>query len=178
MSSSRLQVAHTADLTWHDLASARALIFEAFDDATDDDWEHCLGGIHAMVWDGDAFVAHGSVIQRRLICKGRALRTGYVEGVVVRADRRRQGVGATVMSELERVIKGAYELGALGASDEALAFYSARGWQRWQGKSFALTPEGIARTSGDDDAIFVLPVSEPMDLNADLICDYRHGELW
>ena len=42
MNRSRLHVAHTADLTRQDLAAARALIFEVFDDATDDDWEHCL----------------------------------------------------------------------------------------------------------------------------------------
>lgn len=65
--SSRLQVAHTADLSSQVLAAARTLIFEVFDGATEDDWEHCLGGIHAIVWDGDAMVAHGSVIQRRLI---------------------------------------------------------------------------------------------------------------
>lgn len=177
MNSSRLHVAHTADLTRQDLAAARALIFEVFDDATDDDWEHCLGGIHAIVWEGDRMAAHGSVIQRRLIYKGRALRTGYVEGVAVRADRRRQGLGAAVMTELERVIRAAYDLGALGASAEGIPFYTARGWQRWQGRSYALTPEGTIRTP-DDDGIFVLPVLETLDLTADLICDFRHGELW
>lgn len=41
-----------------------------------------------MAWEGDALVGHASVIQRRLSIRGRALRTGYVEGVGVRADRR------------------------------------------------------------------------------------------
>lgn len=178
MNSRRLQVAHTADLSSKDLAGARALIFEVFDDATEDDWEHCLGGMHAILWHDGEVLAHGSVIQRRLIYKGRALRTGYVEGVAVRAQVRRQGHGGAVMSELERLIKGAYELGALGSSDEGLAFYAARGWQRWAGKTYALTPKGIFRTSEDDDGVFVLPVSESLDLTADLTCDYRHGEPW
>lgn len=160
------------------MTAARGLLFDVFDDATEDDWEHCLGGMHAMLWDGDTLIAHGALIQRRLIYRGRALRTGYVEGVAVRVNHRRQGVGGSVMSELERIIKGAYELGALGSSDEGLAFYAARGWQRWQGKSYALTPTGIVRTPDDDDGIFVFPVAEPMDLNADLICDYRQGEPW
>ena len=178
MSSSRLQVAHTADLTREDLARARALLFDVFGDATEDDWEHCLGGIHAIGWEGERMVAHGSVIQRRLIYRGRALRTGYVEGVAVRADRRRQGLGAAVMAELERVIRAAYELGGLGSSEEGIPFYTARGWQRWHGHSYALTPEGTIRTPDDDDGIFVLPVSESLDLTADLICDFRQGEAW
>ena len=178
MTSSRIHVAHTADLTSQDLAAARALLFEVFDDATEDDWEHCLGGIHAIISEGDKIVAHGSVIQRRLIYKGRALRTGYVEGVAVRADRRRQGLGAAVMMELERVIRAAYVLGGLGASDEGIPFYLARGWQRWQGPSYKLTLEGTYRTPDDDDAIFVLPVAESLDLTADLICDFRQGEPW
>lgn len=178
MDSARLRVAHTADLTGQDIAAARALVFQVFDDATEDDWEHCLGGIHAMVYEDDQLVAHGSVIQRRLICKGQALRTGYVEGVAVRADRRRHGLGTAVMSELERVIRSAYDLGALGSTDEGLAFYAARGWLRWEGNSYALTPEGIIRTPDDDGGIFVLPVADAVDLAADLICDFRPGDLW
>jgi aminoglycoside 2'-N-acetyltransferase I len=178
MSGSRLQVAHTADLAPRDLSVARALIYEVFDDATEDDWEHCLGGVHALIWQDDELVAHGSVIQRRLIYQGRALRTGYVEGVAVREALRRRGHGGAVMSALERIIRAAYEVGALGSSDEGLPFYAARGWQRWAGRSYAFTPEGIIRTADDDDGIFVLPVSVSIDITADLVCDFRNGELW
>lgn len=45
-----LRLAHTAYLSADELATARALVFAAFDDCTEDDWEHCLGGINAMVW--------------------------------------------------------------------------------------------------------------------------------
>ena len=174
----RLQVAHTADLSERDRHAARALIDAVFDDATEDDWEHCLGGIHAMIWDGDALLAHGAVIQRRLIYRDRPIRTGYVEGVAVRADRRRRGLGGAVMAELERVIRAAYDLGGLGSSDEGRPLYTTRGWLRWRGKTYALTPEGVRRTPEDDDGVFVLPVSEPMDLEADLTCDFRQGEAW
>lgn len=160
------------------LAAARALLFDVFNDATEDDWEHCLGGLHATIWEGDQLVAHAAVTQRRLIYNGRALRAGYVEGVSVRADRRRQGLGSGVMSELERVIKAAYDLGALGSSDEGIPLYTARGWQRWKGKTYLLTPKGSVRTPDDDDSIFVFPVSEPLDVSAELICDFRHGEPW
>ena len=82
------------------------------------------------------------------------------------------------MGECELVIKGAHELGALASSDEGIPFYAARGWQRWRGKSFAMTPAGVIRTADEDDAIFVLPVAETLDLSEDLTCDYRAGELW
>jgi aminoglycoside 2'-N-acetyltransferase I len=49
-----------------------------------------------MVWEGDATVPHGAVMQRRLMYKDRPLRTGDVEGVAARSDRRRQGFGAAV----------------------------------------------------------------------------------
>jgi aminoglycoside 2'-N-acetyltransferase I len=61
---------------------------------TGHDWEHALGGIHALVWDGGELIGHSSVVQRRLLHHGHALRAGYVEGVGVRPDRRGQGHGA------------------------------------------------------------------------------------
>ena len=48
---------------------------------TDQDWEHALGGVHAVAWLDGEVVGHASVVQRRLLHDGRALRTGYVEGV-------------------------------------------------------------------------------------------------
>ena len=124
---------------------------------TEHDWEHSLGGMHALAFDGDTLVGHAAVVQRRLLHGGRALRAGYVEGVAVRADQRRRGHGAAMMDALERVIRGAYDLGALGATDEAAALYVARGWRQWQGPSSALTPDGIRRTDDDDGGIYVLP---------------------
>ena len=60
----------------------------AFDGAfTDDDWDHARGGLHAVAFDGSELVGHASVVQRRLLHDGKALRAGYVEGVAVRADR-------------------------------------------------------------------------------------------
>jgi aminoglycoside 2'-N-acetyltransferase I len=112
-----VRVAHTADLDSSSLSAARALLDGAFEDeVTEHDWEHALGGIHALAWDGEELMGHASVIQRRLIHAGRALRTGYVEGVAVRADRRRRGHGSAMMEALERVIRRGYELGALGAT--------------------------------------------------------------
>jgi aminoglycoside 2'-N-acetyltransferase I len=173
-----VRTAHTADLDAATLRAARALLYNVFDDMTDDDWEHALGGVHALVWEGAELIGHASVIQRRLLHGGRALRTGYVEGVGVRADRRGRGHGAAMMQALERVVRGAYDLGALGATDEAADFYAARGWQLWQGPSSALTPTGVKRTAEDDGAIYVLPLHVPLDLSSELTCDWRDGDVW
>ena len=119
-----VRVAHTAQLDPGTLADARALLYAVFDDMTEADWEHSLGGIHALAYEGGELVGHAAVIQRRLLHGGRALRTGYVEGVGVRADHRRRGHASEMMEALERVIRDAYELGALGATDDATLFYS------------------------------------------------------
>src|SRR4051812_46381624 len=142
-----LRTAHTSDLNDATLATARALLYDVFeDDMSEHDWEHSLGGVHALAWEGGELVGHAAVIQRRLVYGGRALRTGYVEGVGVRRDRRRRGCGGALMEALERVVRRAYDLGALGATDEAADFYASRGWCRWRGPTSALTPAGIERT--------------------------------
>jgi aminoglycoside 2'-N-acetyltransferase I len=173
-----VRTAHTAELDSATLGAARALLDAVFEDMTDDDWEHALGGIHALVWEEDELIGHASVVQRRLLHGGRALRTGYVEAVGVSANRRRRGHGAAMMAALERVVRGAYALGALGATDEATGFYTARGWQLWRGPTSALTPTGIQRTEGDDGCIYVLPVAAPLDLSGELTCDWRDGDVW
>ena len=173
-----VHTAHTAELDAATLSAARALLYDVFDDMTEHDWEHALGGVHALVWEGAELVGHASVIQRRLLHGGRALRAGYVEGVGVRADRRGRGYGAAMMDALEKVIRGAYELGALGAAEEAAAFYAARGWMLWRGPSSALTPDGIRRTGEDDGCIYVLPVQVQLDLFSELTCDWRDGDPW
>ena len=174
-----VRTAHTGDLDLATLEAARALLEAVFEgDMTDHDWEHALGGVHAFVWEGDELIGHASVVQRRLLHAGRALRTGYVEGVGVRADRRRRGHGAAMMNALERLVRGAYDLGALGATDEAADFYAGRGWKLWQGPTSALTPSGITRTKDDDGGIYVLPVAVPLDLSGELTCDWRDGDVW
>jgi aminoglycoside 2'-N-acetyltransferase I len=111
---------------------------------TDHDWEHALGGVHALVWEGADLIGHG----------------------------------AAMRDALETVVRGAHELGVLGATDEAAAFYAARGWMPRRGPSSALTPSGIRRTGDDDGCIYVLPVQAPLDLSGELTCVWRDGDLW
>ena len=178
-----IQLAHTADLPAATLAAARALLDEAFagsedGEMTDEDWEHGLGGTHALAWADGALVGHASLVQRRLLYGQRALRTGYVEAVAVRAGHRRHGYGAAMMAELERLIRGGYDLGALGSTDDGVPFYTGRGWCRWEGPLWALTPHGVVRTSEEDGWVFVLTAGEELDLSQPLTCDWRDGDVW
>lgn len=193
-----MQRAHTADLDAVTLAAAHRMLVDAFrsdsggdSDFTDADWEHCLGGLHVLLWEDAALVGHAALVQRRLLHGGRALRTGYVEGVAVRADRRGRGHGGRLMDAVEPLVRAGYELGALASSEQAIGFYAARGWRRWAGPTSVLTPSGIRRTPDEDGTIHVLPgerwpgevraggAGRPaLDPGAALTCDWRDGDVW
>ena len=172
-----IQVAHTGHLGPVLLAASRALLYEAFDDMTEADWDHCVGGMHAIALADGEVVGHAAIAQRRLLHAGRALRAGYVEGVAVRAALRRFGVGRRLMAELDRLAT-AYQLCALGATDAAVPFYRALGWQQWRGPLSCLSPSGTVSTPEVAGAIFVRPGSAPLDLDGELTCDWRDGDVW
>ena len=172
---------HTSDLDNDTRQQAHLLLTEAFGgfaEFTDSDWEHALGGMHAVIVHRGALIAHAAVIQRRLLYQGTALRCGYVEAVAVREDWRGQGLGHAVMDAIEQVIRGAYQVGALSASPAGEKIYRPRGWLQWQGPASVLTPTGPIRTPDDDGSIFVLPVELNMDPHAELACDWRDGDVW
>jgi aminoglycoside 2'-N-acetyltransferase I len=174
-----LTVAHSSALDARTLATLRALLLEVFPGCfSEHDWEHALGGVHAILAEDGEPIGHAAVVQRRLLHEGRALRAGYVEGVGVRADRRGRRHGATLMEAVEQVVRGAYDLGALGASDAARSFYEARGWQRWRGMLSALTPDGVRRCEGEQENLYAFACDAPLDVTAELTCDWRDGALW
>jgi aminoglycoside 2'-N-acetyltransferase I len=182
-----ITVAHTSQLDRATLESARLMVQAAFvrdragsvpGEFTDEDWDHALGGMHALVHDGGQLVAHGSVVQRRFLLAGRAWRVGYVEAVGVAAGARRRGHGAAVMGALETVIRRAYDLGALSATDDGAPLYRSRGWQLWQGPAAALTPSGVVGTPAEDGSVHVLLVDGRPDVTRPLTCDWRDGDLW
>jgi len=172
-------IRHTAELEAADLAAIRTLCDAAFgDEFTDADYEHALGGVHALRFDGDRLVAHAALVGRRILHGGRALRTGYVEAVAVAADVRRRGLGAAVMRALDPYIARGYVLGALATSDAGAPLYAALGWTLWPGPTAALTPDGIRPTPGADGGIFVRAVGGDLDPGLPLICDWRDGDVW
>ena len=174
-----VHVAHTGSIDSALLDGSHALLWRVFEDMTEEDWEHALGGVHAVATDRGEVVGHASVVQRRILHCGAPLRAGYVEAVAVHPDRRRQGIGAALMAPLEQLIGRAYDFGCLGATEEAIAFYTARGWQLWRGPLSALTMVGPVPTPDEQDCIHVLSASADLDLDGDLmIADLRPGDAW
>lgn len=173
------RLVHTADLK----SDARQRAYEMVNDAfagelTDTDWDHALGGMHALIWHRGAIIAHGAVVQRRLLYRGAALRCGYVEAVAVREDWRGQGLAIAILDACEQVIRGGYQLGALSSSDRGRRLYTLRGWLPWRGPTSVLAPGGPTRTPDDDSSVFVLPVGINLDETAALTCDWRDGDVW
>jgi aminoglycoside 2'-N-acetyltransferase I len=83
-----------------------------------------------------------------------------------------------MMDALERVIRGAYEMGALGASELGVKLYEARGWRAWQGTLRALTPAGVVGTPEEQGDVYVLETTVALDLAGELTCDWRDGDVW
>ncbi|BBZ49901.1 GNAT family N-acetyltransferase [Mycobacterium heidelbergense] len=173
------RLVHTADLDAETRQRVCQMVTAAFaGDFTDHDWEHTLGGMHALIWRHGAIIAHAAVVQRRLLYGGDPLRCGYVEGVAVREDCRGQGLVHALLDGCEQVIRGAYQLGAASSSPLARGAWTARGWLPWRGPTSVLAPAGPTRTPDDDGAVFVLPVGIDLDTSADLMCDWRAGDVW
>jgi aminoglycoside 2'-N-acetyltransferase I len=180
------RLVHTSDLDAETREGARRMVIDAFGggeiDFTDSDWEHSLGGMHALIWVRGALIAHGAVVQRRMIHQNVALRCGYLEAVAVREDWRGQGLALAVMDGLEQVLRGAYQLGTLSSSEAGRHMYAARGWLPWQGTTSVLAPSGMTPTPDSDDSVFVLPLGLPdgieLDTAGELTCDWRDGDVW
>ncbi|MET0701941.1 MAG: GNAT family N-acetyltransferase [Mycobacterium sp.] len=173
------RLVHTADLDSETREGARKMVIGAFGgEFADADWQNALGGMHAVICDHGVLIGHAAVVQRRLLHRGKALRCGFVEAVAVREEFRGLGLAHALMDAIEQVIRGAYELGALSSSDMGRPLYVSRGWLPWQGETAALAPDGPTRTPDSDAEVFVFPVTAEIDTTAELVCDWREGDLW
>ena len=176
-----LTACHTADLTPATRTALRALLDAAFagdGGFDDDDFEHGLGGWHVLAHDDGVLVGHGSVVRRQFLVGGRALPVGYVENVAVAASHRRRGVASALMAELERVVLAGHGAGFLGASDEGALLYERRGWRVWRGPLSVLTVTGVQRTPEEDGGVRVLDPGGVWDVEQDLVCEWRSGDVW
>jgi aminoglycoside 2'-N-acetyltransferase I len=180
MTEARIEVrtATTDELTAVELDAIRALMDRSFDDLTEDDWDHALGGMHAIATLEGEPVAHACVVARRLIAGERGLTTGYIEAVATAESHRRKGFGSAVMEAVATFVRRDFELGALGTGE--FEFYASLGWERWRGPTFVDSPSGRVPTPLDDGAIMVLrtPRLGDLDLDDPLICDWRQGDVW
>jgi aminoglycoside 2'-N-acetyltransferase I len=174
-----MKVAHTADLREDELEAIHALMQESFGGEFDpEDWQHALGGMHVLVAERGRLAGHASVVQRRAIAGGRTLRCGYVEAVAVAPELRRRGLGTALTRACNRIVRGGYHLGALGATDDGARVYLANGWRRWEGPLSALTPDGIVPTPEEEGCIYVLDGDAPLDVSGALTIDWREGDIW
>ena len=170
----------TADLDPPQRAALRTFLEAAYDGRFGEEaWAHALGGVHVLATVDGELAGHAAVVQRQLLLGRETVRTGFVEAVATAAALRRRGVGNAVMTEVERLVTGGHELGALAASADGRALYAARGWLPWTGPLAALTPDGVVPTPRA--AVFVLPTPTtpvPLDTGARLVCDWRRGHPW
>ena len=174
-----LHAASSDTLTSSFLCDLRALLVTSFDgDFTDDDWDHALGGVHIWVSGLHGLISHASLVERTLVCSGQTLRVGYVEAVATLAVYRRNGHGTSVMRHIGDLIRERYALGALSTGTHA--FYEPLGWERWRGQTFVDGPRGQERTPDDDGDVMILRTarSPHLDLDGDIVCDWRLGDVW
>jgi aminoglycoside 2'-N-acetyltransferase I len=161
------------------LASVRRLLDEAFmGEFSDEDWEHTLGGVHAVVTEKGRPIAHAAVVPRTLEVGGRPMRTGYVEGVATALGRHGEGLGTVVMTGVMEELRARFDLGAL--STERPGFYERLGWERWEGPTFVRDRGAMERTEDEDNGILVLRFgpSRRVDLGAPIVCKARSGDDW
>jgi aminoglycoside 2'-N-acetyltransferase I len=161
------------------LAAVRLLLDEVFaGEFSDEDWEHTLGGVHAVVAEEGRPISHAAVVPRMLEVGGRPMRTGYVEGVATTIGRHGEGLGTLVMAGVMEELRAQFDLGAL--STDRPGFYERLGWERWQGPTFVRGRGVIERTEDEDDGILVLRFgpSRDVDLGAPLVCEARSGDDW
>src|SRR6185369_6085153 len=113
----------------------RRLLDEAFDgDFSDEDWQHAIGGWHAIVSTRGSMVAHAAAVERHLVVDGHGFRTAYVEAVAVKPRHQRTGLGTAVLSRITSFVLAQFELGALSSGE--WSFYERLGWERWRGPTY------------------------------------------
>jgi aminoglycoside 2'-N-acetyltransferase I len=169
----------TGELEPATAAGLRALFESAWPGTfTPEDWEHSLGGVHFLLEDDGAILAHASIVPRTLETAGHSLATGYVEAVATRPERQGEGLGTQVMRAATEHVRESYELGAL--STHRLDFYRRLGWIDWSGPTAVRTDVGTVRTPDEDGAVLVLltPSSPDLDPAGALSCDWRPGDVW
>lgn len=175
-----VRIVESSSLSSAERAAIRRLLDEAFSgEFSEDDWQHALGGWHALVGPTDAPVAHAALVERRLFVGTRELRAGYVEAVGVAPADQHTGLGTIVMSAISDLILSRFDLGALSTGEGH--FYERLGWERWRGPTFVRAADGQLRRSADeDDGVMVLrcAASGEIDLGAPIICEERPGDSW
>lgn len=165
------------DLTEAEVLGLRRLWAEAFDDFTDDDADHAMGGVHVIAVDGDRIVAHASGVPRRLQVGRTWHDAGYVEAVATSPDRQGERLGTAVMERLQVEIDRRWPFAML-STGRSTGFYSRLGWEPWDGTSYTLTDDGSVVADGEHGGLMVRRPGIDLDLTAAVTCEDRPGDAW
>ena len=76
------------------------------------------------------------------------------------------------------MIRGAYDLGALSASDAAAPLYPRSRLAAVGGGDLRARAGGRVRTPDDDAYLYVLELARPLDRSGAIACDWRDGDVW
>jgi aminoglycoside 2'-N-acetyltransferase I len=176
-----LRLARSAELSPDDWRALTDLCRAAFDEPWDGVWESIGPGLHVMAEDETgALLAHAAIVDRALYVAEDTLQAGYVEAVAVLPERQGSGLGTLVMTEIDRLLDEAYQIGALSTGRHG--FYGRLGWVRWRGPTWIRHPDGRReRTAGEDDGIMVRATPStpaPLDLERAIAVDWRPGDVW
>ena len=80
------------------------------------------------------------------------------------------------MRRIGELIRAGYPLAALSTGTPG--FYQTLGWERWRGPTCVDGPNGRECTPADDGDVMILrtPRAPRLDLDGDIVCDWRMGE--
>ena len=93
------RLVHTADLKNDARQRAYEMVNDAFaGEFTDTDWDHALGGMHALIWNRGAIIAHASLARDRAHS---ALCAAF--GLLVQDSWQHRGIGAELTTHLAGV---------------------------------------------------------------------------
>lgn len=85
-----VHTAHTADLDSATFEAAHALLDAALDGTfSEHDWDHALGGLHALAREGSELVGHACIVQRRLLRAASSRGSGCAPTAAAGDTRRR-----------------------------------------------------------------------------------------
>jgi aminoglycoside 2'-N-acetyltransferase I len=154
----RVRVRERGDFTAEELDRLLHWLEDAYEDGPwrPEHWDEIGPGPHILAEEADGeLLAHACIAWVPIRVDRDTIRSGYLEDVATRKDRRGRGYGSAVVTAATSLIGDAAEIGFLATGSQP--FYEALGWVRWRGPSSASEPDGsITPTPEDDGYIMAL----------------------
>lgn len=117
---------------------------ETSDDVT---WDSTEISIIARHEAGGEIIAHAGVLARECLLDGQPVRVGGIGGVKTHPDVRGTGLGRTVMTEAQQLLRDRLDVdfGLLVCPEHVVPFYRRLGWQEFDGDLMVDQPAGRIR---------------------------------